>query len=87
MIIEIITSILFLLFLYKARKSTEDLSEKYDEETITPSDYTLYFEITDKLNKSWDSSPFYQAEMVTSSRGEQFKNWINNEIADFNMDK
>jgi hypothetical protein len=59
MIVEIFTSVLFLLFLYKARKLTEDLSEKYDEDTITPSDYTLFFEMSEKLNKFWDSSPFY----------------------------
>jgi hypothetical protein len=62
MIIEIVTSILLLWFLHKARENTLKLSEKYDEATITPSDYTLYFTISEKLNKSWDSSPYYQAE-------------------------
>jgi len=62
MIIEIVTSILLLVFLYKKRESTVELSKGYDRDTITPSDYTLYFNISEKLNTSWDSSPYYQAE-------------------------
>lgn len=41
--IEICTSILVLLFLFVAKILTKDLSTRYDENNVTPSDYTLYF--------------------------------------------
>lgn len=66
---EIVTSILVLFFLYKAKQLTQNHSESYDEDNVTPSDYTLYFEISKKLSNSWDSSPYYQ-ENMPSSRGE-----------------
>ena len=73
--IEICTSILVLLFLFVAKILTRDLSTRYDENNVTPSDYTLYFSMDKEQSQVFDKI-FYEPVKVKNSRGEQFRDWI-----------
>ena len=68
MIIEIITAILVLIFVYFAKKWTTDLAKRYDENNVTPSSYTLYIEISEFQSKIFDEI-FYDKTNTNSSRG------------------
>jgi uncharacterized membrane protein YjfL (UPF0719 family) len=51
---EITTSILVLVFLFIAKIMTKNLSIRYDENNVTPSDYTLYFAMGEKQSSVFD---------------------------------
>jgi hypothetical protein len=52
--VEIYTSILVLFFLFIAKILTKQLSVRYDENNVTPSDYTLYFSMGEKQSSVFD---------------------------------
>ena len=58
---EIATSILVLIFLYIAKFMTKKLANDYDENNVTPSDYTLYFSMSEQQTHIFDTR-FYQAQ-------------------------
>jgi hypothetical protein len=59
--IEITTSILVLFFLFIAKILTKNLTIRYDENNVTPSDYTLYFSMGEKQSSVFDRV-FYQPD-------------------------
>lgn len=67
--VEIATSILLIGFLFYSKKATKELTARYDENNVTPSDYTLYFQMGEEQSKVFDRI-FYQADNPNSSRGQ-----------------
>ena len=59
------------------------MSTRWDENNVTPSDYTLYFTLDSEISQQFDREIF-KPDQFELSRGEQFKRWIKNEILNFN---
>jgi hypothetical protein len=72
--IEIFCALLVVVGGFYSRQLVQNLANDYDEKTITPSDYTLYF-FVDKQQVENFNKHFYRPERDTP-RGEQFRDWI-----------
>jgi hypothetical protein len=81
--IEILGGILTLLAVIYSRWKVSEVAETYDERTITPSDYALYFYVdkgqVDTFNK------IFHDNTDPASRGAQFRTWIRHQIQVFNQ--
>ena len=53
---------------------TSELKNSFDENTITPSDYTIYFYLEPSITESFDEREYKPND--TKSRGDQFKDWM-----------
>lgn len=58
---------------------TSDLKDEYDEASITPSDYTLYFYIEPAIQEYFDQQ-VYNPDNKKVSRGQQFKDMLEKEL-------
>lgn len=65
---------LIVAFILMARYLTKKLSKRYDENTITPSDYTLYIHLSPSQSKKFDNEFYNPASDV--SRGQQFRDLV-----------
>lgn len=52
--IEIISAIIVVGFTVLSTNWTRDLAKRYDEDTVTPSDYTLFFKIQPSQSDIFD---------------------------------
>lgn len=83
--IEIVSSIVIVVFTLYAKSWVKDMTKNYDEKTVTPSDYTLFFRIDPEQNKIFNKY-FYNPNSDVS-RGEQMRNWIWDQLAVFSKDE
>ena len=63
------------MFLFFSKRATKKHTDRYDENNVTPSDYTLFFSMGEEQSKVFDNI-FYQPDNPNSSRGQQFRDWI-----------
>ena len=73
--VEIITQILVILFLFFAQSSTKATSHRYEENNFTTSSYSMFIYIDEIHNKIFENA-YFDKENEEVSRGEQFKNEI-----------
>lgn len=66
--IEIISAIIVVGFTVLSTNWTKDLAKRYDEDTVTPSDYTLFFKIQPSQSDIFDKI-LYKQNLSDSSRG------------------
>jgi len=83
--IEIISALLVVGFTVLSTNWTKDLAKRYDENTVTPSDYTLYFRILPSQSDIFDKI-LYKKHLANSSRGQQFKEWMTHQLSLFKHD-
>jgi hypothetical protein len=50
-----LTAFIVLFFYFTLINATKELKKSYDQETITPSDYTLYFYLEPSISQNFDS--------------------------------
>ena len=60
---HIAVAFIIIIFTRFAYKWTKDLAERYDERTITPSDYTLFFRLDPEQNEIFNRT-FYKPDLA-----------------------
>lgn len=56
--IEIVSAFIVLVFAFLALKFTKEIAERYDESTVSPSDYTIYIPVEKEINNIFRSVYF-----------------------------
>ena len=67
--VEIVSALLVVGFTVLSTDWTKNLSKRYDEETVTPSDYTLFFRVLPEQSDIFDKI-LYKKHQDDSSRGQ-----------------
>ena len=78
---QIASAFIILCFTFLAHLQTYTLAKRYDEQTVTPCDYTLFFKLTPAQNQVFNDEVYdYESDI---SKGEQMRWCLINELPNF----